>query len=413
MMYEFLRMNDTSRDRSHVLRLLSKGVITIEAASLQLSISVRQCHRILARYRLDGDASIPHGLCNRPSNNSYSKEDKDRIMELYVTRCHDYGPTLFSEKVTEVFGWILPPQTLRRWLIAERLWKPSGKGKTHRKKRPRRAAIGELVQFDGSPHDWFEGRGAPCTLLVFIDDASGRCFFLFVPSENVRDGLIALRMYLERYGIPHQIYLDRGCIFYNRSKHTDAARALRVLGTEIIYANSPQAKGRVERANRTQQDRLVKALRDRNISSIEDANRFLEESYTDAHNARFARLDGLEDIHRPVGTLDLNNIVCFESTRFVNHDMTFQFNAACYQILPAPDRDLPLPRQHVLVRHWLDGSLHVFWREKELRIAPCQVRPPKTLPGGHPPDENHPWKHKVPIGKAKHATSTKRKQYRA
>lgn len=260
--------------------------------------------------------------------------------------------------------------------------------------------MGSLVQVDGSIHDWFEGRGALCCLFVYVDDASNNSYFRFSDQETIKGGLTSMRRYIDRNGIAEQFYLDKKNIYRNPGKLTQFARAAAALGTEMIYANSPQAKGRVERANRTHQDRLVKALRERNISTIEEANRFLEEEYIDAHNARFAKTEELEDLHRPVGELDLNNIICIEEKRNVNHDMTFQFEGVFYQILPTK-ADRPIPRQDVVVRRWLDDSLHAFWREQELDISRCEERPRKQPPHTAHPPENHPWRHSVPIGKAR------------
>jgi hypothetical protein len=259
------------------------------------------------------------------------------------------------------------------------------------------------VQIAGSHHAWFEDRGPNCCLFVFIDDASNRTYFRFAAIENVHDAPLTLRRYLERFGIFEQAYTDRGSVYYDTRADTPFAHALHVLHSEIIFAPSPQAKGRVERANRTHQDRLVKVLRDRNISTIEEANRFLEKEYIDKHNARFARTDGLPDVHRPVGALDLDNILCIEEQRTVGHDMTFPYRAFRYQILPR-GHERPLPRQKVTIRIWFDGSLHAFWREQELAITVYTERQPATAPRIPSPAEDHPWRHARLIGKAKRRT---------
>ncbi|MFZ1731644.1 MAG: ISNCY family transposase [Bacteroidota bacterium] len=282
------------------------------------------------------------------------------------------------------------------------------RGHKHRKKRPRQPHIGSLVQLDGSDHDWFEGRAPKCTLLVFIDDASNAVFMRFGISENTQDVLMAMRDYLVRYGIPAAVYVDRGSVFYHFSKTTNFVRACQTLGIRIIYANSPQAKGRVERANRTQQDRLVKIMRENGISSLAAANAFLEAEYLAEHNAQFAMPEGLEDIHRSADHYDLQNILCFEYHRCVRHDMTIQFRAKTLQILSSSG-SLPLPEQYITLRKWLDGSLHLFWREQEVRWQYTSHQEPRKQPRelGKAETFDHP-RYNKPVGKLKRDWGAKR-----
>ena len=402
-MSEALTMSKKERTRAHFYRLLANGTMTVSEVSEHLAISERQCYRMKARYRARGDAGLIHTLRGRPSNRGYKKGDRTRVIELYQKRYEDYGPTLFAERVEEDLQLAIDPETLRRWLLAAGVWHRARKGRRHRKKRPRRPAIGSLVQVDGSHHDWFEGRGPACCLFVFIDDASNRTFMRFSPAETILEALTALRLYVERFGIPEQIYADRKNIFYHSTTPTDFARAFSVLGGEMIFANSPQGKGRVERANRTHQDRLVKALRERKISTIEHANRFLEQEYLTLHNNRFSHGDGLPDVHRPVGNRTLENIICLETSRSVRYDMTFQYHGTFYQIHRST-RLLPMPRQSVTIRQWLDGTMHVFWREQEIPVSPCDQNPAAAPPPLPHPADTHPWRHKTPIGKAKRKT---------
>lgn len=403
-MSKTLHMSAKEIDRTHIMRQIAEGAITLSEGCIRMGITERHGYRLLARYRLDGDDGLVHRMRGRLSNNAYPRECREPILELFRTRFADYGPTLFSEKVEEIYGYIIDAETLRRWLIEAKLWSPGTHRNRHRKKRPRREAIGSLVQIDGSHHPWFEDRGPDCCLFVFIDDASNQTYFRFAESENTFDALVSLRKYVERYGIFEQAYTDRGTVFRDqRGKETVFAKALYGLHCSIIYARSPQAKGRVERVNRTHQDRLVKALRERNISSIEEANQFLEEQYIDKHNERFAHTDGLPNIHRPVGTLNLDNIICFVETRAVARDMTFPYKAHRYQILPGRG-ERPIPGQRVTIRIWLDGSLHAFWREAELPISECKEYIAQKGPALHHPADDHPWRHAQKIGKAKRLT---------
>jgi transposase-like protein len=332
------------------------------------------------------------------------------VVELYRERYSDYGPTLFAEMIAREHADTLPlvdHETLRRWLLKASLWTAERTRKAHRRKRERRELIGSLVQFDGSDHDWFEGRGPRCCLLVAIDDASGRVFMRFARSENAHDVLRTLKQYIERYGIPRELYTDKANIYHPPSKAgklTDVGRALTRLGVRMIVAHSPQAKGRVERSNRTHQDRLVKALRRHNICTIEAANHFLEHSYLKEHNDRFARTHGLRDIHRPSNGIDFNNIFCFETTRSVYNDYTITLDAQFIQ-LEQSRTPLPPPRRTVIVRRWLDHSLHIFFNNEELAFSLIHSQrlshsSSQKLP--LPPRPDHPWRHKNPIGKARY-----------
>jgi hypothetical protein len=314
---------------------------------------------------------------------------------LYRELYPDYGPTLFAEMLQEYHRLTIDADTLRRWLKAAGHWLGIRASRLHRQKRERRDAIGALLQFDGSFHEWFEDRGPACCLLVAIDDASGRVFMRFAVSENAYDVLTVLKAYVQQYGIPREFYVDFGSVYHaKKNRLTDVSRALSRLGVNVIHARSPQAKGRVERSNRTHQDRLIKALRRENISSIDLANRFLQTSYLREHNARFARQDHLPDIHRSAEGLDLNNVFCFETTRYVNNDYTLTLDARYIQLLKSVP-PLPPPRHHVTLRRWLNGSLHIFWNDQELAFQYVAARPnPKPrFPSIQPVD--HPWRTKI------------------
>lgn len=401
-----LIMSRQERDRLQLVIQLTKGTLGVAECAKTLDLSVRQVYRVLARYRAEGDKGVIHRLRGKPSNHGYDAKLRQRVLTLYWQPCYrDYGPTLFSEALQEEHRIGVNHETVRRWLMAKGGSNVQRKKRPHRRKRPRRAAVGELVQFDGSTHDWFEGRGPVCCLLHAIDDAIGRAHLMFAPSENSADVMRAFWAYARRYGIPRCVYIDRSTIFYTRGgKLTDAARALRDLGVEIIFANSPQAKGRVERGNRTHQDRLIKALRRANISTIADANRFLERSYIDQHNKRFAlSATDLPDIHRPLPEgVDLRNVFCFQTTRCVFNDYTITLEAQFVQLERASDSLLPPPGRHVTVRRWLDNSLHIFWNDHELTFSTLDGRPQRGPVIPQRPAPNHPWRASKPVGRKRH-----------
>jgi transposase-like protein len=409
-----LSMSPKERERLKVLHRLDKAEILCADAAESLDISERHLYRLRVRYRTEGDEGLIHRLRGCLSNRGYSRKLRIRTLELYRERYSDYGPTLFAEMIAKEHSGELPlidHETLRRWLLKASLWAAERTRKAHRRKRERREQIGALVQFDGSDHDWFEGRGPWCTLLVAIDDASGRVFMRFARSENAHDVLLTLRHYVEQYGIPREIYTDKANIYHPPSKGeklTDVGRTLTRLGVRMIVAHSPQAKGRVERSNRTHQDRLVKALRHHNISTIDAANRFLEQLYLKEHNNRFACTNGLRDIHRPADGIDLNNIFCFETTRRIYNDFTITLNASFIQ-LERSRVPLPSPGRSVTVRRWLDNSLHIFSNNEELSFTMINSKPKPQSPSlisPLPPGPNHPWKHKNLIGRARYRKAT-------
>lgn len=394
-MQKTLTMSTKERERLKIIHRLETGTLTHSEAADLMNISERHIYRIMRRYLTSGDEGLVHQLRGRTSNRGYPLDLRERIIALYRKKYSDYGPTLFSERVYDELDIHLNDETIRKWLLSEGLWKPTRKGRKHRKKRPRRDAIGALIQLDGSHHKWFEDRGPACCLVVFIDDASGRVFLCFTPSENTQDLLSSLRLYIERYGIPKAIYNDYGSVFYaSDNKDTDFTRALKTLNIEPIFARSPQAKGRVERSNRTHQDRLIKALRRQNISTIEEANRYLETIYIDEHNNRFARCDDLTDMHRSSQGIDLDNIICFQTTRCVHNDYTIRLDNRPIQLLHS-DAPLPPPRAYVTVRRWLDSSLHIFWKDNELKFIPLKKEPKPKPRIVRPPAQNHPWRHMI------------------
>lgn len=399
-MREALTMSKEERNKLYYIKQVADGQITAAQASTAIERTERQVYRLLRLYREHGDAGLIHGLCGLSSNRGYPVRVRTFILDLYRKSYPDYGPTLFVERLAEHYAIVIDHETARRWLVEAHLWMPAQSQKRHRKKRPRRSEIGAMAQGDGSHHAWFEDRGVPCCLFVYIDDASNLSSLAFAPSESTEYGLRSLWDYIDRFGIMHALYTDKGSVFGNPEEQTVFSRAAGRLGIKMIYANSPQAKGRVERANRTHQDRLVKALREANICDIDAANRFLRESYIDRHNAAFASTTDLIDIHRPVGDLDLRNYLCEEVERKVYADMTIRINGHYYQILPRRVL-LPVPGQRVLVRFWLDGTMHVFWKEQEIDVdlfTGRDVRKQAPSPG---PSLTHPWRQSVPIGKAK------------
>lgn len=401
-MQELLTMSQKERKRIKVLDQKTEGKLTVKEASRIMGISERQTYRLLNRYKTEGDRGIIHRLRGKLSNRGYPKQIKQEVIEIYWKRYRDFGPTLFSEKLKEYEKIEINHETLRRWMRSSGIITSERKKRPHRKKRERRKAIGEMLQFDGSHHDWFEGRGPVCCLLHAIDDASSKVFIRFSKSEDTESVLRVLKEYCEQNGIPNSIYTDRYGVYYAEKQKTDFQFAMEKLSVETIYAKSPEAKGRVERGNRTLQDRLVKEMRLRGISNINEANKFLDEYFIDEYNKRFAQVEALADIHRTTEGMNLDNVFCYETKRQVRNDYTITLEGNYIQ-LEKSEAILPIPGHYVIVRKYLDGSLHIFNGEEELEFTELKDKPQKKKERYYPPKGDHPWK-RHPFGKARYAS---------
>jgi hypothetical protein len=404
-----LTMSSKERERLKIIgRVVKREMSCVEAAE-SLGLTERQLYRIRDRYIADGDEGLIHRLRGSTSNYGYGFKVRTRLLDLYRERYSDYGPTLFGEMIEEhhslMVANIPDHETIRRWLLKAGLWTMERKSRAHRRKRERRGSIGSLVQFDGSEHEWFEKRGPKCCLLVAVDDASSTVLARFAASEDTRNVLLTLRAYIEHYGIPRESYMDRAKVYKNQkgTTPTDVERALGRLGVTMITAYSPQAKGRVERCNRTLQDRLVKALRRNGISTIEAANRYLEQTYLPDHNKRFALTRGLKNIHRSSSGLDLDNIFCFETTRKVNNDYTITLGATLFQLDASREVSRPVPGSTVTIRRWLnDDEIRIFWNEQPVRFSQIKSRPKPEAPILRRPAVDHPWRNLKPVGRRRY-----------
>jgi len=297
--------------------------------------------RLVSSYHLKGPQGLVSKRRGQPSNNRIADTIKQEALSLIRGRYADFSPTFAHEKLTECHQLSFSVETLRHWMIDASIWRPRCRKKvTTHPERPRRPRLGELVQIDGSPHDWFEGRSASCTLIVFIDDATGRLMSLrFSPTETTQAYMETLCGYLDLYGRPAALYSDKHSIFrVNHVGHenelTQFTRALKTLNIEPIHANTPQAKGRVERANKTLQDRLVKEMRLNGIHTIEKANLYLP-TFMEDYNRRFSvPAHQPQDAHRPVvhNADELKQIFTLHHTRKLTKNLTLQFKSTQYQL---------------------------------------------------------------------------------
>lgn len=341
-MDQLLNMSAKELSRLGVMQKLSEKRMSQKEAGRSLHLSTRQIKRLLKVYRKRGAAGLVSKQRGRRGPNRLAEEVKKRALNLLKTKYSGFGPTLAHEKLVEKDKLKLSDESVRQLMIVEGLWKPRKVKKvvTHQL-RERRACFGELVQIDGSPYDWFEGRAQGCVLLVFIDDATGKLVQLrFVESESFFSYAGAAEEYFRRCGKPVAFYSDKHGIFRvnlpsagSGEALTQFGRAMQELDIQIICANTPQAKGRVERVNQTLQDRLVKEMRLRSISSMADGNAYLAEFIED-FNRRFAiEPRSSVNAHRPLTAKDdLARILTWQETRTLSKNLTLQFQKTVYQI---------------------------------------------------------------------------------
>ena len=408
------RMTMKEASRLSIMKQIDKKVLSIDEASQELNLSPRQVKRLRKRYKSLGDQGLISKRRGRPNVRRFPDELKKRVLELMKDPIREgWGPTFACEKLASMDQLHLSRETLRLWMIEEGLWenKQKRERKVHQR-RTRRSCFGEMLQGDGSPHDWFEGREEKCSLLIFIDDAtslltSGK----FFPSETTEGYLQILESHLQTYGRRSALYVDKHSIFRKNQKEisngdlqTHFGKVLKELNITLICAHSPQAKGRVERANSTLQDRLVKEMRLKGISTIEEANEYLPEFMVD-FNKKFGREPAEnKDAHRPLleGT-DLERIFARKATRKLSKELSFSYEGVIYHLKTQnPNRVkkthveiFSRPNKPLIVE--LDGVSQNYakWDEAAYKRTPVMDNKQievlwKPLPPK--PSKRHPWR---------------------
>lgn len=331
----WVMMSERDLNRIEVLAQVDDGRLNVQSGANILDVSKRQMFRLLKTYRTNGAAAIRHRARGKVPNNQIHTAKRAYALVLVKENYKDFGPTLAAEMLAEHHGFKVSRETLRKWMVEDGIWLSRKQRRKFHQPRLRRECFGELIQIDGSDHRWFEDRADPCTLLVFIDDATSMLMELrFVPSESTFSYFEALESYLLKFGRPVAFYSDKHTVFRvarpnkHRTGMTQFGRALAELNIEILCANSSQAKGRVERANRTLQDRLVKELRLAGISSMENGNAFLE-GFMARFNAKFAKSPAKSDnLHRSLNIEPdrLNEVFCLRDKRYVGKDLTLKYD---------------------------------------------------------------------------------------
>lgn len=413
-----IRMSVSERRRLEILSRVKDQLVTLKKANALLGLSYRHTRRIYKRYREQGDKGLIHKSRGRPSSHRIEEKTRDTIIKLYREKYWDFGPTLASEHLESSDNYALNHETLRGWLIKEGIWQKKRRRKKHRSWRERKEHVGELIQMDGSHHDWFEGRREKAVLMVMVDDASSRTFARFFEGETTRASMETFQTYVECYGLPQALYVDGDSIYRcDRQPTVDEqlkqtcpltqfGRAMNTFGVRIVPAYSPQAKGRVERTNGTFQDRLIKEMRLEGIKTIEEGNQFLEDIFLSKYNEKFnVSPKKEEDLHRRIPEdIVLEEVLCFEESRQVQNDWTVRWRNRFFQ-LTKRNEVLGLVKQNITVREKLDGTIQLVYKGHTLAFEELPERP-KKMAGKvtqltrsrkqWKPAPDHPWKRYKP-----------------
>ena len=408
-------MSRKERDRMTIMTGVKRQELTLVQAGELMAVCYRQSKRIWRRYQDAGDAGLVHRLRGKPSARRKPPELRAQALARYAEeRYSDFGPTLMAEQLLKE-KLEVDHETLRRWRLAEGTHTVRRRKQVHRQWRERKPSFGAMVQLDGSHHDWFEGRGPKCVLMVMVDDATNEMHARFFAEETTRASYDVLEGWVRQHGLPASLYVDRDSIYRcegvasiaeqlaGKPPQTQFGRAMEQLNIELILANSPQAKGRVERMNGTLQDRLVKEMRLAGINDIESGNQFLDGGYLRAFNRQFAREAASPvDVHR-AAPRNLNEVLSWEAERVVQSDWTVACCGKRYQ-LDRQHEAMSLVRRKVIVRTLRDGREQLVYRGKLLKwreLPAGSVRKPretkpeqveKTKTAGQPPAMSHPWR---------------------
>ena len=408
-------MSQKELQRLPVLEAVLKRQTRQVEAAVCLELSTRQVRRLQGRLKAQGPRGLVHGNRGRSSNSAKPQKLRRQVLELIREKYADFGPTLASETLAERHRIILSDETVRLWMRAEGLSAGRRRPRPHRQWRERRACLGAMVQMDGSHHRWLEKRGPEFVLMGYVDDATGRGYARFYPSEDRAAAFDSFERYCRLRGVPQSVYLDKHTIYKspgkptvedqlaNRWPQTQFERALGELGVEVIHAHSPQAKGRVERLFKTFQDRLVKEMRLEKIPSPAEANRFLK-GFLVRYNRRFSRVARPRgDLHRPAPEgRTLAGILCIKEPRVVANDGTIQIEGRRLQLLPPGLR--PLAKRGVVVTIRPKGRMRVLWEGRELayraippeprlKPEPAVAELPRVGPRYRDPAPlDHPWR---------------------
>ncbi|MBV8475862.1 MAG: ISNCY family transposase [Acidobacteria bacterium] len=387
-------MSTRELERVEVIGRVGTGQLKLVDAAAMLRVSYRQAKRLWRRYRQLGRNGLKHGNAGRPSNRGKPMKLRRRVLNLVHKKysgseAERFGPTLAAEHLAEEDGIVVDHETLRRWMLAEHLWSRQRKRKKHGKRRGRKEHFGELVQLDGSFHDWLEERGPRGCLMNMVDDATSHTEARMGKEETIWAAVGVLRSWIEKYGVPRALYTDWKNVYIRPATPaeqlrgevpvTQFGRMCQKLGIRIIAASSPQAKGRVERNHGTHQDRLIKKMRRKGIATYEGANEYLKNEYLPAHNRRFSRPPAKpEDYHgRKLTARELRQILCLETERAISNDWVIRHKNRYLQLQPRHRRYGPT-KSKALVCEWEDARMETYYRGERIEFMeiPEPVRKP-------------------------------------
>lgn len=404
--------------RVEVLSRVKAGTLSVKSAATLLAVSYRQAKRLARRYRAEGAKGLKHRSAGQPSNHARAATERERVLALVREKYSGpvdvrFGPTLAAEHLASEDGVTVHHDTLRRWMLAARLWSRARTRSPHRRRRERKAHFGELVQLDGSFHLWYETRAPRACLMNLVDDATGRTLARLGDQETIWAAVDVLRRWIEAYGVPLALYTDWKNVYVREPNAdeqvtgavplTQFGRMCATLDIRIIAARSPQAKGRVERNHGTHQDRLVKKLRRLGITNATAANAFLETAYLREHNRRFAVAPAsAEDFHRRAPSRPtLDRVFHLEETRVLSNDWVVRYDTRYFQV--ARQSGQAPARSTVVVREGPDGAIELRYRDRlmpwteiaaPLKPMPAAKRPPLSSAPHRParPSADHPWR---------------------
>ncbi len=413
-------MSEVELRRVGVLTRVQAGELKLVDAAEMMGVSYRQAIRVRGRYEAEGPEGLRHRNAGRRSNRAKPRKFREKVLRLVRKKYggeagERFGPTLAAEHLEADDRLQVDHETLRRWMLEEGLWSRGRKRKQHRRRRERRPHFGELVQLDGSFHEWLAGRGEKLCLMNMVDDATSRTWSQLHEQETTWAAADVLRAWVEKYGIPHSLYTDWKNVYLREPTAkellrgeealTQFGRMCRKLGTQVIGASSPQAKGRVERSNGTQQDRLIKKLRLYGIGTIQEANRYLRQHYLPDHNRRFGRQPASgEDYHRQKPSkAELDAIFRIEEPRVISNDWVVQYQGRFLQI-ERESRYAPAGGK-VIVSEGREGGLQIGYRDRQVKWREIPRPAPRPEPRPrvqghalevrkkvHRPAADHPWK---------------------
>jgi transposase len=413
-------MDERELRRGAVLSQVAGKGWTLAQAAERIGVSYRQVKRLWKRYRVKGTRGLMHGNVGQKSNHAQPRRLRRRVLALVRKKYggepgERFGPTLAAEHLEQDDGMVIGVETLRQWMLEEGLWSRERRGRAHRRRRERKAHFGELVQLDGSFHDWLEGRGPRGCLMNMVDDATGATLCRMGQEETIWAAVGVLWAWIEHYGVPQALYTDWKNVYVREPSArerlrgeeplTQFGRMCGELGIEIIAARSPQAKGRVERNHGTHQDRLVKKLRLQKITSLEEANRYVGEKYCEEHNARFAvRPAAAQDFHLPSpGVRKLEKVFRLERQRALSNDWVVRDENRFYQVERQSLHHAPA-KSKVTVCEWENGRREIHYRGQKLSWKEIPARPLPSRQEEEPlvaveaakkkwrPGPDHPWR---------------------